>query len=149
MSASAVVPEELLFQGSVEVLVANKDTNMQEWGRRYLCVWCNPPCFALFVSDLAAKRAPDFYVSLPPNSEWHEDTDFQGAPPGTTFRLEAQVSRGAVWGRGNLAARVRGQFCRRSVTPRLAAACAVALCLYRRPRFVSQGRCSVPCHAYG
>jgi hypothetical protein len=90
-ASTPTVPEELLFQGSVDVLVGGKDGVAQEWGRRYLCVWCNPPCFALFLSDMAAKRAPDFYVSLPPNSEWHEDVDFQGAPPGTSFRLEAQV----------------------------------------------------------
>lgn len=95
MSAAPVVPEELLFQGSIDVLVPGRDS-LQEWGRRYLCVWCNPPCFALFVSDMAAKRPPEYYVSLPPDSEWHEDTDFQGAPPGSAFRLEAQVGRAPV-----------------------------------------------------
>lgn len=91
--ATPTVPEELLFQGSIELLTASKTEVGQEWVRKYMCVWCNPPCFALFPSDLAAKRPPEFYVSLPPNSEWHEDTDFQGAPPGTSFRLEAQVRR--------------------------------------------------------
>jgi hypothetical protein len=89
--AAPTQPEELLFQGGLDVLVPGREDVAQEWARKYMCVWCNPPCFALFASEIAAKRAPDFYVSLPPNSEWHEDADFQGAPPGTSFRLEAQV----------------------------------------------------------
>jgi hypothetical protein len=90
-SAVATVPDEMLFQGTVDVLMKGKEPYTQEWGRRYLCVWCNPPCIALFVSEMAAKAQPDYYIWLPPGSEWHEDAGFQGAAPGTSFRLEAQV----------------------------------------------------------
>ena len=85
------VPDEMLFQGLVEVLTKGKEPHTQEWGRRYMCVWCNPPCIALYMSEMAAKGQPDYYIWLPPGSEWHEDSGFQSAAPGTSFRLEAQV----------------------------------------------------------
>ena len=85
------IPDELLFQGVVEVLTRGKEPYTQEWGRRYMCVWCNPPCIALYMSEMAAKSQPEYYIWLPPGSEWHEDSGFQGAAPGTSFRLEAQV----------------------------------------------------------
>ena len=92
-SSVATIPDELLFQGVVEVLAKGREPYTQEWVRRYMCVWCNPTCFALYASEMAAKGQPDHYIWLPPGSEWHEDVGFQGSAPGTSFRLEAQVRR--------------------------------------------------------
>jgi hypothetical protein len=85
------VPDELLFQGTVDVLTKGADKFSQSWARRYMCVWCNPPCIALFASEMAAKKAPEYYIWLPPGSEWHEDTGFQSVADGLSFRIEAQV----------------------------------------------------------
>ncbi len=65
------IPDGQLFQGVVEVLCKGKEPFTQEWARRYMCVWCNPPCIALFVSEMAAKSQPEAYIWLPPGSEWH------------------------------------------------------------------------------
>jgi hypothetical protein len=65
------IPDEQLFQGSVEVLCKGKEQYTQSWERRFMVVWCNPPCIALFHSEMAAKSHPDFYIWLPPGSEWH------------------------------------------------------------------------------
>jgi hypothetical protein len=65
------IPDEQLFQGTVEVLCKGKELYTQTWERRYMCVWCNPPCFALFGSEMATKSQPDAYIWLPPGSEWH------------------------------------------------------------------------------
>lgn len=99
-----VVPEEMLFQGSVQVLVAAADGS-QEWSTRYMCLFCNPACFCLYRSEMSAKKPSKHYVFLPPTgSSWAPDDDFHGVA-GVSFRVEAQ---GGIWVRASCCCCIRG-----------------------------------------